>query len=139
MKSHANLNKLIFFKSRLVIIVFFVVISATIILMSLINFNNKFAGCFDFKANFIEIFNYESRSNEISCLYGLKCQLILVISVGHSIYFRLLNSDDESESFKKFKNFGGVSIVESFLCMVELFFVISAILLTTSILSDFKR
>lgn len=102
--------------------------------MSINTFKNKFACCFKFADNFTSIFNYKVKPNEITCLYGLKCHLTLIIVIGHSIVFRIEDADDDYENLKKFK-----AIIDAILYLVNLFFVISAILLTRSILSDFKK
>lgn len=103
------------------------------------NGENKILSCFNFRKYLLSVIDFTPNTDEITCFHGFRALALVMVVVMHSIFVIASKIEPHSELYNM-KLRGNGFIHPFFLnAVVDVFFVISAILLTRSILKDLRK
>jgi hypothetical protein len=83
--------------------------------------------------------NQPKSSSEISCLHGIRVISLVGVMLLHEYFFRVLSPFSDSKVYQEFLGTKLASSIAGLNIFVDTFFVISAALLTKSMLKEFEK
>lgn len=124
---------------RIVLSILTALITVCVVTLSIRKSQNKYFKCFNYRRHFESMFDTETKNGEITCFHGMRLITTLTVFCFHSFFVKLGNIEPKSQNYEKLGPKKILMTMALGAIVVDTFLIISAILVTLTVLKYLRR